>query len=132
MVHNTLELVHLRHPLVGGVVSLDQIAHRHDEIGIEQIRVLDGLLQNFQTFGDATRAITINDKVKDIISGGRGKKNDGTLPRRCHRAGVTMVVIGMLVIGMLVIGMVMPLVRRRNRGAERKEGGAEHDEHAGL
>ena len=68
LVHRRAELLHLPHPGVRLVVAIHQIAHRHDQVGIEQIGVLDRLCQNLDSFRRPAGAIAENDEVKYVVT----------------------------------------------------------------
>ena len=64
----SIELVflHLPHPF-GRLVSVDEVADRHDEIGFDQIHVRDRFTQHRDACGGATRSITEDGEHERIV-----------------------------------------------------------------
>ena len=74
-VHHVLELAHLRHPLVGRVVAVDQVADRHHEVGLEQVRVADRVLQDVDARVRPARAVAV-DHERECVRFTRQRQDD--------------------------------------------------------
>ena len=74
VVHDAPELTHLRHPLGPGVVTIDQIAHGHHQIGLHQIHVRHGLGQDPDTLHRPARAVAEDGEGEGLILGGQVQK----------------------------------------------------------
>ena len=55
--HGCAVLAHLLHPLGRLVVAVDQVADRHDEVGVDQVHLGDGLREDLDALGGAARAV---------------------------------------------------------------------------
>ena len=73
--HGVAVFVHLDLPLVGGVVTLDQIADGHDEVGVEQVAVGDRLGQHLDAFRRAAGAVAEDDEVEGVVALRQGEQD---------------------------------------------------------
>ena len=83
-IHDRPELPHFRQPFLCGVVAVDEIPHGHDEIGIEQIRILHGLIKDPQPGRCASGAVAEHDKLKHIRIDVRKSQHMRRSARREH------------------------------------------------
>ena len=63
LIHRPVKLVRLDQPLGPTVITLDQIAHRHGQIRIDQIHLLDSLSEDLDPFRWTSGAITHDGKL---------------------------------------------------------------------
>ena len=66
--HYSPVFLHLHHPAGCVIVSLDEVADRHDEIGIKKIGVGDRLGENLDTFGRSAGPVTEDNEVKNVLT----------------------------------------------------------------
>ncbi|QKK09039.1 MAG: TIGR02206 family membrane protein [Planctomycetota bacterium] len=71
LVHDALELAHLGHPGLGGVVALDEVADGHDQVGLEEVGVGDGLVEDLDPVGGAAGAVAVDDEEEGVVLGGQ-------------------------------------------------------------
>ena len=62
--HDPLVVQRVLQPLLLRTITRHQVPHRHDQVGIKQIRILHRLLQHPQPFGWSARPVAIDQEMK--------------------------------------------------------------------
>ena len=81
-VHGGAELLHLPHPGLGLVVAVDEVADRHHEVGVEQVRIVHRLGEDLDALDGPAGAVAEDDEVEDVIPLGK-RQQDRRRDGRC-------------------------------------------------
>ena len=80
LVHDALVLAHLRQPRLFGAVPLDQVAHRHHEVRLEQVDLGHRVPQDGDPFRRSARAVTEDrERERFVLVGKRELDGAGTV-----------------------------------------------------
>jgi len=127
LVHDPLELAHLRQPLGLLVVALDQVADGHDEVGLEQVDLGHRLVEHGDALGRAASAVAEHDEGEGVLLLGQGEL-EGALARGQEAPRVLRLWVGLAAggvlrpVGLLVVGRGRS--GQQQSGEEGDEGGA--------
>ncbi len=74
VLHDAAVFAEVLHPFVRGIVAGEEVADGHDEVGVEEVGIADGLAEDLEAGFGAAGAVAVDEEVEGEVACGEGEE----------------------------------------------------------